>query len=849
MNHEQQTTSIEPDSGTALTLDTEPVMVDISQAISDIAQKNWADFLPLCRWCGASVEAKDLMPDGPLWPVTMQFALDTCPTTPTEASKGRVFHARQVGDVWQVVIEQDHLDAFHKKLFGVGYSMLHHLKSHQHWSGACTFIDLDRQTFAPHAHPALYAIAPTPQRLLRQAFVQRMNESTLSRRWSLGDEAMTVAELFDRAFPWLKRLAHKVSTTPMRWTARIPMVYDNEPSVDVPFDDRSVQEYIDLPENSWEDYLLRADEMVAGLAQWCQENRHEALESAACDQPATRTIAIDKGWLDQMKYWCKTISFNPVSGTPDHRLKQRISHYIDVCEKRLAATQAPVEWPEGKDDGALPFPWFPTVKPSAPSSPEKDDAASVPTVPPSPTAGKAAGDDAVLQTPFQACASVSDKHKDYASLTKNVPLHHVQVDPMTWQENMDEHFPWMREVTAWIVRRLLVQHVHQQPLRLPNLALLGEPGTGKSFYLTTAMEWLKHPFHVQPLGGSNDSTIIKGTSAGWSTETPGLAATIMKRTGCGNPFVLLDDIDQAGGSNENGRATDALLPLLDPWTAEVYNDDALLTHVNASNISWGMTLVHEDRLPITIRNRVTVLEVKGPDWNNPSHLTAAIDSVERMAWARKGLALKTPEVMLSSAQKTALKRSRWQSLRSLTQAVNNMLDDNLYDQAVELRLKTPKPNDAKPSEEDPSKAPEATEEALRTTATHHENEEVIAKASMEDPLQLVFRVVHRVITDEGKLDSAMDVFNQGLGKYPDDQVITVVDTLRRTLAEYVPKLSTPFPDNPFPDQNEKRQLTTDVKKSIVRWLRDNNPNMSEDRRRAIVQGLLHPALREMSVAT
>lgn len=105
-------------------------------------------------------------------------------------------------------------------------------------------------------------------------------------------------------------------------------------------------------------------------------------------------------------------------------------------------------------------------------------------------------------------------------------------------------------------------------------------------------------------------------------------------------------------------------------------------------------------------------------------------------------------------------------------------------------------------------------------------------------IQLANQAVDQVVADDGELDEAIGRFSEGMASLSDELVTVAVDALRRTLAERVPKLSMPFPGS-----DEKRQLTTEVKKNIVRLLRDNDPDMPESRRNAMIQGLIHPTAR------
>ena len=275
---------------------------------------------------------------------------------------------------------------------------------------------------------------------------------------------------------------------------------------------------------------------------------------------------------------------------------------------------------------------------------------------------------------------------DYRCLLQGVELKKVQVNPWAWQSSLDLQFPWMSDLTARLTRRLSIQQTRGLPLQLPNLVLLGAGGIGKTFYWRYAISLLQHPFDVVNLAGASDSLFIHGVSAGWSTEQPGIAARLMAQKRCANPVVVLDDLDRAGGSIDNGRVDDALLCLLDTNSARAYHDVCLQTSLNASRMSWVGTAKDESALSGGIRNRLEVFEAKGPDWSNPLHLDAAMRVGEEIGMRKWGNRPLQSSAGLTDEQKDRIRHTRWQSLRSLSRQVDLYLENNLYLESVEKSL-------------------------------------------------------------------------------------------------------------------------------------------------------------------
>ena len=114
------------------------------------------------------------------------------------------------------------------------------------------------------------------------------------------------------------------------------------------------------------------------------------------------------------------------------------------------------------------------------------------------------------------------------------------------------------------------------------------------------------------LAGTTSNHVLAGTERGWSTAKPSLAVQTILDHKIGNPMVVLDELDKAGGSESNGHPVDTLLGLLETSSAKHWFDPFLMGHVDLSYVSWIATANDVSRLPTTLLSRIRVINVDGP---------------------------------------------------------------------------------------------------------------------------------------------------------------------------------------------------------------------------------------------
>ena len=115
--------------------------------------------------------------------------------------------------------------------------------------------------------------------------------------------------------------------------------------------------------------------------------------------------------------------------------------------------------------------------------------------------------------------------------------------------------PWLEPAIAIIEQQLLIQSWAGRPwIAWRPICLSGPPGSGKS-HLARLIGSLAGAGHAAlDLGGTSDNRTLEGTARGWNGAQPCWPAVIMNQTRTANPVLVLEEVEKAGGSAQNGVA-------------------------------------------------------------------------------------------------------------------------------------------------------------------------------------------------------------------------------------------------------------------------------------------------------
>ncbi len=204
--------------------------------------------------------------------------------------------------------------------------------------------------------------------------------------------------------------------------------------------------------------------------------------------------------------------------------------------------------------------------------------------------------------------------QSYLPLSAPMALRRVPRDAGRRLGALAEAAPAFAAPIAEIRRTMaLAAHAGRPSPRLRPILLVGAPGIGKTWFARRLAQALDLPFAGLNLGGATDNRCLQGTARGWSAATPAWPIAEMARLSAPNPVLFLDEVEKAGGQRENnGRAHDTLLAMIEPESAAVWFDECLRTTADLRNVLWIMAANETRGIPAPLLSRVSVHQIEPP---------------------------------------------------------------------------------------------------------------------------------------------------------------------------------------------------------------------------------------------
>lgn len=146
------------------------------------------------------------------------------------------------------------------------------------------------------------------------------------------------------------------------------------------------------------------------------------------------------------------------------------------------------------------------------------------------------------------------------------------------------------------------------------LALLGQPGTGKTCIIRTLAEALDIPFVQISLGGMTDSSYLDGHSYTYEGATPGIIAKALMEMQYSNGIIFFDEIDKLSESEKGKEVAWNLLHITDFTQNNNFRDKYLCDiEIDLSKI-WFIYSMNDDTfMDKALKDRLPIIKVPGYD--------------------------------------------------------------------------------------------------------------------------------------------------------------------------------------------------------------------------------------------
>jgi len=229
------------------------------------------------------------------------------------------------------------------------------------------------------------------------------------------------------------------------------------------------------------------------------------------------------------------------------------------------------------------------------------------------------------------------------------PLAMVTDEAILRLEQLGQLYPNFDEVIELIEESLYLHSTEDDAvINFPNILLVGEPGVGKTRFLSELGKLMETGFYSTDLSAMSAGFVLSGNSSSWSDGKPGFISNSLRDSDVANPIILIDEIDKAS-ADARYDPMGVFHSVLEPHTASRFIDEFLEIPLDCSYINFVASANYEEQIPEPIITRMIVITIEAPTFQQVGVIAQNIykELRENNRWGRKFNPELTPEIRQS----------------------------------------------------------------------------------------------------------------------------------------------------------------------------------------------------------